>query len=1329
MRLEKSLFVCLAVAAGLLCGPAPAQPLGTIEQELAKVRNAGLELYTRQSSVFGKLPSPEAMAAQQMRCRPLPKPDAKAAHELAFDQAAIKRAAGLDPMALRKLPGRLQMTVLPVGITGAYVVEAKGRNELLVVHVLADSPASGILKLDDIIIGANGRLFVDPEDPRPELGNALCESQSPELGGILTLQIVRARKPMNVKIDLGSTLSFSDTWPYNDEKARQVRAAALKYVMDSHPWHRYNFWTPMFLLASGDDAALELARRELCAGLKDSYEESTGASAWSGGYRLTNLCEYYLLTGDSAVLPAIRQQAQGVSWAQYRSGSWSHGGGKGPNVTSPGMASGGYGEVNNAGLGALIGLCLARQCGIVPYKHTIPRSIRFFGPFCGENLGYGLGTPNDSRTGRMDNGMNGMSAMVFHLLGQDEMARRWARSVCYMWMARERGHAEGIFSAAWGPVTAALAPKAEFCAFMNHMKWAYEMGRTRDGGLTFMRGSRWTYPNMTAAYGLFLYLPEKRLQILGGDSVFAHKPPAGLEEAARLYREKRWSDLQKFLNDYLAGSPASDEHRQYATKMLAAYKRLEHHAAATLKIIAKTIEAGDVKTAELQFDLLAKFVGKEQPEAASLRKKLTTGVKPKPAPRKGSVKMLVDAQKLAKDLGLQKGGIRDGFAHSPDYIARIDEQGFAGMTPEQIAPFLGHFNGGVAGGAASALAKYGEQALPILKSMLTDGHPGVRAGAIQTLSLIYTSKTDQAATEIPRELVGIIKLVSPMLDDDSKLVRSAVSRFVLGLNVVNEDIYEMIYKLAIQGAGVDGFVRHKVKDPPMRLRLAMAIIEGNNKRREKAPGRYIPMICATTAHIELCEPYMQTAIDTLNNPEVQIMYGFFSNHPEDAALSICERFYRNPLVIKNLPQMIRVSYRRGGPSPYWDVHKEYPHRIAIDLGPEALPVIEKFWKDEKKLFDSIQAGSQAGPHWWKPDLPSLFEENHKQWQDTAELIRCLYGLKPTDQAVAGMCRHYLKDRWWAAWERDRIWQKLIEMGPDILPAIKRSAAEEIKPAQAEIDGLVEAKQAEIQAEKDRNKKRGLDNQLKVLTAKKESLEKLAGELAQVGSLIAHLNRAKPGPEDVKAMCAFYLRRPYGAQYPYVKVGDTSLLRPLHATEDRMVRDTLTRWGPAALPAIREFLAQDAKALPALGKKLDEEEAFWKPQWSRKSSGPLKRIANERVIIVRMRQELTDLADAIDLTGRKDLSKKQIATLCRVYTRYDWQAQRQAIREALKRCKPRAEEVIRKHAASEQAVAAEAVRNVNLLMGNTVSQPVKANYDYYKNLARNIRQGLAELEKL
>jgi hypothetical protein len=363
-------------------------------------------------------------------------------------------------------------------------------------------------------------------------------------------------------------------------------------------------------------------------------------------------------------------------------------------------------------------------------------------------------------------------------------------------------------------------------------------------------------------------------------------------------------------------------------------------------------------------------------------------------------------------------------------------------------------------------------------------------------------------------------------------------------------------------------------------------------------------------------------------------------------------------------------------------------------------------------------------------LPNGFEENRQQWQDTAELIRCLYGLKPADEAVAGMCRHYIKDRWWAAWERDRIWQKLIEMGPSVLPALERSTAEALKPAQAEINGQIAAKQAAINAEQDKGKKRELDKALQEMKAHKESLADLAGELAQAGSLIERFRIGRPTTEDVRALCEFYLRRPYGAQYPYVKEGDTSLLRPLHAAEDAAVRDTLTRWGAAALPALREFLAQDAKALPALQKKLDEEEVSWKAKGGRAAGGPLQRIANERIVIVRMRQELADLADVIELAGKRALlSDETIATLCRIYTRYDWQAQRAIIRGTLKLRMPQAAEVIRKLAESEQAVVADAVQNVNRMLGKTVSDSVKANYDYYKDLARNIRQGLAELQKM
>jgi len=292
-RLIAALF--LSSFFSLTFGTVAVAKTNKVEEALAEVRDVKADLFSRESSVLGTLPGPAEMAAHQLRCRSIPKPKAGVPREIQFDAATRKRAAELDLMVLRKAPRRLGMGIVPLGITGAYVVEALGKAEMLVVHVLDDAPATGVLQLDDLIIGANGRLFVDTEDPRPEMGHALVESQSPELGGILTLHVVRARKPVNLKMDLGNTLSYSDTWPYNCRKSKQIKEDLTKFVMDRYPWHRYDFWTPTFLMACGDEAAMEMARRHLFKGLKDDYTESNpGCSTWVAGPLLMNLCELLL---------------------------------------------------------------------------------------------------------------------------------------------------------------------------------------------------------------------------------------------------------------------------------------------------------------------------------------------------------------------------------------------------------------------------------------------------------------------------------------------------------------------------------------------------------------------------------------------------------------------------------------------------------------------------------------------------------------------------------------------------------------------------------------------------------------------------------------------------------------------------------------------------------------------------------------------------------------------------------------------------------------------------------------------------------------------------
>jgi len=1320
-----SLTICLVfLSTGMVVAAEPDE----VEKALSEVRGVKAGLFSRKSGVLGKLPGPAEIAAHQRRCRPAPKPKAGVRREISFDAETIKRAAKLNPAAMRKAKSRCGIRALPLGITGAYVTEAVGKTEFLVVHVLDKTPAAGVLQLDDIIIGANGRLFRDTEDPRPEMGNALVESQSPELGGILTLHAVRARKPVNLKIDLGNTLSYSDTWPLKCEKTKQVRQAALDYVMRSYPWHRYDFWTPTFLMASGDDAALELARRHLFKGLKDRYETKTGASAWRDSYVLINLCEYYLLMGDSAVLPAIRYHAEGLAWAQYRSGSWSHGGGKGPGVLTPGTVGGGYGEINCAGLGAFIGLCLARQCGVEPYAHTLPQSIRFFGKFCGVNFPYGLGNP-PMRAGRMDNGMNSMAAMGFHLLGEDEMAGRWARTVCYMWMGRERGHAEAIFSAAWGPVGAALAPKEEFHAFMNHMTWAYEMGRARDGGITFMRGGRWTRPNATAAMGLFLYLGERRLQILGGDSVFAQRPPKGLAKAAGLYKDKKWKELRTFLGDYIKTSKsASSDGIKYAKKLLAAHDRLEKHAAATLKIIEQTIADGMPGTAQTQLRLLANMLGTERPAAALLRKKLGDGKlrdrrRPKSEP-------LVDTGKLAKTLGLARGGIDGGFAHSPTYIARTNKQGFDGMTPEQVAGFFSHCSGSVVGGAVMAMAERGTKTLPLLKRLLADKHDGIRTGALAVLTRIYGSDREDYRTDVPADLVEIIKLARPLIKDKSPWVRNGASQLVLSMKIVNEDIYHILRELAGQeGNSIGRFVRYGIKDPRVRTELCMAMMNTLNRVRSKVPADYKPLLWAAAAHLDLCGPHVQVAIDTLNNPEILTMYGFFSNGPPEAALMMIEQYPRNPLVMKHLPDILRFAARkRGGMNSYWYSIIEYPHRIIVKIGPDALPVLDAFCKSERALYKRIQAGKVDKPSWWKEDSVEFLEIWCKEMEVTAELVSCLYGTKPPDKAIPSMCEIYLSGRSWGAWERQQIRDRIMKLGVKATGTLLQAVKVQTSPLNARLDKQIAAKQAEVEDPANKKNRKRLKRALDAIQEQKAGLNKRVSELKELASLIELFDSPRPSAAGVRMCWAFYVKRPWGKQYPFV-YGESSYLRALDEKQLVLIRNTLQRWGKAALPALRTCVEEDKAVLAKALAELDKQQTHWAQQRARQRTIPMARIAVERKDTVRIHAELKDLLDLIEYASKDRLSPEEIGVLCRIYTRRNWPGQKTLIRDLLKREGTRAAAVIREHISSEKKALPAVTAEVERYMYGGGKRRIMWLHARAFALQTSIRQGIAGLDSI
>jgi len=582
------------------------------------------------SRVLGPLPTPAELAAMQEDFRQIfsrvGKPQTV---EFSRDDAA--RLARLYKYAALVGGGRSNDR-LPLGVTGAWATDIIDRPELIVLYIEPGSPADGTLEVHDIIIGANGRLFAEDQDPRIPMGYALVEAQTLPLKGVLTLQVVRHGRPMNVPTRLGITGDYSRNWPFDCRRSRRVADDLVRLVLDHFHANESldglhqggSWWNPLLLMACGDDEALARARRAIYgAKLRgpDTWDklrpvvasgnyprpEKIAGRSWLLGYDLIILCEYYLLTGDSAVLPDIYRVKHLLEQGQAPSGSWCHG-----------MGMGGYGEVNATGGTCFLGLALAKQCRMPMDPVALPRSTRFFAKFAGGGVPYGNHAPGPY--GRTDNGKNGMAAVAFHVLGMDELANGLAQPTAYSYRSRELGHADGLFSFAWGPAGAYCASKPEFHMFLNNLLWYYELARRRDGGLHSIRENHWHQEaGSPSAIGLFLMIPRQKLQILGAPtSVFAMEPPKPLGKAGMLYKLKDWDGFERFMADYMR-NPGPAEHVEYARKLNAAYERLKQHVAATITLIGRNLADANAYEADLQLKALHLLLGQQRPEMAAIR--------------------------------------------------------------------------------------------------------------------------------------------------------------------------------------------------------------------------------------------------------------------------------------------------------------------------------------------------------------------------------------------------------------------------------------------------------------------------------------------------------------------------------------------------------------------------------------------------------------------------------------------------------------------------------------------------------------------------------------
>jgi len=409
--------------------------------------------------------------------------------------------------------------------------------QILITHVEAGSAADGVLEVGDVILGVRDKHFT--ADARMAFGHAIDAAETKENGGVL--EIIRwrpekgatPRRGSETKVELKLKVmdSFSDAAPWNCPKTKLIMDDALKVLTEQNNFGEFGA-SALALLATGEQKYIDQvrdfihkvkwAKPDIELSLKDG-----GLVVWAYGYQNLLLTEYFLLTGDTYVLPAIREYSVKLAMGQSAGGVWGHG--LAWTIVNDGKTHGalrGYGALNQAALPCFLSLILAKKCGIEHEEidAAIERSNGFFSQFINHgSIGYGYHRPSleiyaSGSNGMSGNGKNGIAAVAFQLKGNDQGRAFFAKLTASLHNTMEYGHSGNSYSYFWDPLGANAGGPNLTAAFLKKLRWYYALTRKADGSFVNQPlgghyGEGLLDP--TAAQVLIAALPRKAIYLTG----------------------------------------------------------------------------------------------------------------------------------------------------------------------------------------------------------------------------------------------------------------------------------------------------------------------------------------------------------------------------------------------------------------------------------------------------------------------------------------------------------------------------------------------------------------------------------------------------------------------------------------------------------------------------------------------------------------------------------------------------------------------------------------------------------------------------------------------
>ena len=401
----------------------------------------------------------------------------------------------------------------PTGIVG----EIKGKT-IVVKEIQKNSPSDGVIKTGSVIIGVGNKNF---NDPKKDIAHAVDQSEAKKSQGKMVLKI-KGGKEAHIRLNvLGS---YAPSAPYKCPKVDKIIQDTALQVAKHKKGKLYV--ELLALMATGERKHLDFVKKAIREGEWMKFDggmlESYHCCTWHWSYRLIMLSEYYLLTKDRAVLPAMKSYAVTLAWGQDNRGLYGH------KMSYPdqNFRLPGYGAMNQTTLAAFMGMLLAQKCGIKDPQ--LDKAIKVTGDYLRTyswkgSFPYGGNGPQSA--GFNNNGMSGMAAICMELMGDSQGAKFFAQCAATTYDKLEQGHASAYFNPLWTTLGAARSGPWVTKEYFKRIIPYHNLRRQHDGSWM----PDWT-PGSHDAVALLNYcIGRKKLIITGremDESIWASKDQA-----------------------------------------------------------------------------------------------------------------------------------------------------------------------------------------------------------------------------------------------------------------------------------------------------------------------------------------------------------------------------------------------------------------------------------------------------------------------------------------------------------------------------------------------------------------------------------------------------------------------------------------------------------------------------------------------------------------------------------------------------------------------------------------------------------------------------------